>query len=49
MYSQSECGSDFEDESSDRDSLMKFGPVKGVHDEKQEFGLRLGDRKGGDE
>jgi hypothetical protein len=31
-----------EDESGEGDSMMKFGPVKGVSDEKREFGLRMG-------
>jgi hypothetical protein len=31
-----------ENESGEGDSLVKVGPVKGVSDEKQEFGLRMG-------
>jgi hypothetical protein len=31
-----------EDESGEGDSLMKFGLVKGISNEKQEFSLRMG-------
>jgi hypothetical protein len=31
-----------EDKSGEGDSLMTFGPVKGVSNEKREFGLRMG-------
>jgi hypothetical protein len=31
-----------EGESGEGDSLMKFGPVKGVSNEKREFSLRMG-------
>jgi hypothetical protein len=30
-----------EDESGAGDSLVKFGPVNGVRDDKREFGLRM--------